>query len=57
MDKKPTETTMHFVKGYLNFYPGHPDSGKPLTREFKTNSELLAYMQERKEAVRNFARK
>jgi phospholipase C len=55
LEMKPTETAMHFARGYLYYYPGHPDSGKPLTREFKTNLELLQYMDERKKAARNYA--
>ena len=55
MEKKPSETVMHFVRGYLYFYPGHPDSAKPLTKEFNTNLELLKYMDERKEAARKYA--
>jgi len=55
LEMKPSETAMHFARGYLYFYPGHPDSGKPLTKEFKTNMELLEYMDERKEAARKYA--
>ena len=57
LDAKPTEAALNFAKSSLFFYPGHADSGKPLTKEFQTNLELLKYMDERKEATRKHAQR
>ncbi len=39
------------TKKYLSGLPGHPDSGKPITRNFATVGALRAYAQERREAA------
>ena len=39
------------AKQYLTFLPGHPDSGKPITREFHTFPELRDYREERRRAA------
>jgi phospholipase C len=54
---KPNESVLDFTREYMFFYPGHADSGKPLTQEFKTNLELATYIRERKQAARNYALK
>jgi phospholipase C len=53
----PPPLALHLAKEYCSGYPGHPDSGKPLTRAFATHAELIAYMQERKMAARAFYRR
>lgn len=39
------------TKKYLAALPGHPDSGKPITRTFATVGELRAYAKERRDAA------
>ena len=39
------------TKKYVLGLPGHPDSGKPMTRSFATVGELRAYAQERRDAA------
>ena len=41
---------------YLAPLPGHPDSGKPLTRSFATVGEMRAYAKERREAALAYIR-
>jgi phospholipase C len=59
-DVAPTEEQLaaapapHLVKitrQYLGPLPGHPDSGKPLTRTFATVGEMRAYSKERMDAA------
>jgi len=40
------------TKEYIGGLPGHPDSGKPITRHFATISEMRAYVAERRAAAR-----
>ncbi|MBC3910939.1 alkaline phosphatase family protein [Undibacterium umbellatum] len=47
---------LDFAKAYCSQYPGHPDSGKPLEQLFKSQSEMLRYMTERRHAARKFYR-
>ena len=39
------------TRKYISPLPGHPDSGKPLRRSFKTVGEMLAYVDERRAAA------
>ena len=48
---------MDFARQYCNYYPGHPDSGKPFTKTFATHRDLISYMQERRRAARAFYRR
>lgn len=43
-----------FAAEYCAYYPGHPDSGAPLTRRFGSLRELRDYMQERRLAARKY---
>ena len=46
-----------FAVEYSAYYPGHPDSGKPLVRKFGSLYELRRYMQERRGAAqRHYAK-
>ena len=52
----PAPYTVELAKQYADILPGHPDSGKPITREFPTRAALSKYMQERKQAaLRHYA--
>jgi phospholipase C len=51
---KPASSALDFAREYCNVYPGHADSGKPLTKGFATHGELIAYMRERRRAARTF---
>jgi phospholipase C len=42
-----------FAKEYCAYYPGHPDSGQPLSRKFRSLRDLRDYMTERRRAARN----
>lgn len=44
------------TRAYLSPLPGHPDSGKPVTREFPTIGEMLAYAEERRQAALAYIR-
>lgn len=39
------------TKEYIAALPGHPDSGKPVTRNFSTVGEMRAYAKERRDAA------
>jgi hypothetical protein len=55
-NQPPVPYTVDIAKGYAAILPGHPDSGKPITREFPTRAALLGYMQERRQAaLRHYA--
>ena len=41
-----------FAKEYCAYYPGHPDSGRPLSRKFRSLRDLRDYMTERRRAAR-----
>jgi phospholipase C len=47
----PAPHIVQMTKNYLWGLPGHPDSGKPITRSFATVGELRAYARERREAA------
>lgn len=55
--KNPSEAALDFAQSYCSQYPGHPDSGKPLTRTFATHQDLIQYMKERRAAARTFYKK
>lgn len=42
------------TKEYIQGLPGHPDSGKPITRHFATVKEMRAYAEERRSAARKY---
>lgn len=50
----PMPHMVEIAKMYANGQPGHPDSGKPITREFATVAELDDYVRERDEAARRY---
>src|SRR5262245_20545838 len=47
----PAPHIVKVTKKYLSGLPGHPDSGKPITRTFATIGELRAYAKERRDAA------
>jgi phospholipase C len=47
----PAPHIVKVTKKYLAGLPGHPDSGKPITRTFATVGELRAYAKERRDAA------
>lgn len=47
----PAPHIENMTRKYLGPLPGHPDSGKPLTRSFATVGEMRAYANERREAA------
>lgn len=52
--KAPMPHRVKVAKEYLIGLPGHIDSGKPITCNFATNTELVAYMYERREAAQKY---
>jgi phospholipase C len=47
----PRPHLVKMTRKYLGPLPGHPDSGKPLTRDFATVGEMRAYSKERMDAA------
>jgi phospholipase C len=47
----PAPHILGLTKQSLMGLPGHPDSGKPITRDFATVAELRAYAKERRDAA------
>ena len=47
----PPPYLVKMTRKYLGPLPGHPDSGKPLTRDFATVGEMRAYSKERMDAA------
>ncbi len=47
----PAPHLVKMTRKYLGPLPGHPDSGKPLTRSFATVGEMEAYSKERMDAA------
>jgi phospholipase C len=47
----PASHIVQVTRKYLSGLPGHPDSGKPITRSFATVGELCAYAKERRDAA------
>jgi hypothetical protein len=47
----PAEHIIRMTRQYLGPLPGHPDSGKPLTRSFATVGEMRAHSKERMDAA------
>ena len=50
--RPPAPHVVDLFKQYLETLPGHPDSGKPITRTFPTKAGLGKYTQERYRAAR-----
>lgn len=50
-DEPATEDAIDLIEQYVAHLPGHPDSGKPLTRAFDSYGALHDYLQERKLAA------
>jgi phospholipase C len=50
----PMPHMLEVARMYLTPLPGHADSGRPITREFRTVAELDGYIQERNEAARRY---
>jgi phospholipase C len=48
---RPAPHIVKVTKKYLAGLPGHPDSGKPITRIFTTVGEMRAYAKERRDAA------
>jgi phospholipase C len=51
---KPVAYILEFLNIYVAPLPGHPDSGKTITRSFATNGDVTNYTQERTLAARQF---
>ena len=51
MAAPPAPHVEEMTRKYISPLPGHPDSGKPLTRSFATVGEMLAYANERRAAA------
>jgi phospholipase C len=47
----PVDYINELMNIYVSPLPGHPDSGKTVTRTFSTNAEVTAYIKERMEAA------
>ena len=47
----PSAAQIEHAKSYVARLPGHPDSGKPITREFPTYSDMYSYREERRQAA------
>jgi hypothetical protein len=52
----PAPHLVKMTRKYLGPLPGHPDSGKPLTRDFATVGEMRAYSKERMDAALAYIR-
>ncbi|HYH67610.1 MAG TPA: alkaline phosphatase family protein, partial [Urbifossiella sp.] len=52
----PAPHAARLTRTYLAPLPGHPDSGKPLTRDFATVGEMRAYADERRAAALAYVR-
>lgn len=52
-NQAPAPFQVQLTKEYLAFLPGHPDSGKPITREFPTYAALNQYREERRQAAKD----
>jgi phospholipase C len=52
----PAPYLVKMTRKYLGPLPGHPDSGKPLTRSFATVGEMEAYSKERMDAALAYIR-
>jgi phospholipase C len=55
LQQPPLPHLVAIAKEYLGGLPGHPDSGKPITRTFATNAELIDYTNERAAASIQYA--
>jgi phospholipase C len=53
----PAPHIVKMTRQYLGPLPGHPDSGKPLTRTFATVGEMRAYSKERMDAALAYIRR
>ena len=51
---KPAPHIVKMTRQYLRPLPGHPDSGKPITRDFATVGEMRAYAKERMDAAQAY---
>lgn len=51
LQQAPLPHLVTVAKEYTGGLPGHPDSGKPITRTFATNADLIAYTKERTAAA------
>jgi hypothetical protein len=51
-------TPVSYIQELLNIYlaplPGHPDSGKKITKTFATNADVASYTEERVQAANQF---
>ena len=47
----PVDYINELMNIYVSPLPGHPDSGKMVTRTFATNAEVMEYIKERMEAA------
>lgn len=50
-DCQPVSYINELMNIYVRGLPGHPDSGKKITRQFATNSEVKRYLNERRQAA------
>ncbi len=51
---EPPAYLEELTREYICGLPGHPDSGKRITRHFKSMAEMLAYAEERREAAKSY---
>lgn len=52
LQSAPADYIVEIAMEYVVGLPGHPDSNKIVQKQFATTRDLLAYLQERKEAAR-----
>jgi len=54
LDAPPVAYIQELLNMYVAPLPGHPDSGKKITRTFATNAEVASYTEERVQAADKF---
>lgn len=54
LESEPVLYISELLTMYLRNLPGHPDSGKKVDRKFRNNTEVLAYVEERRKAASLF---
>jgi len=52
--KKPKPDDIEYLEEYTSCLPGHPDSGKHITRNFRSMNDVSDYLQERYRAAREY---
>jgi hypothetical protein len=54
MNVAPVSYIYELLNIYVGSLPGHPDSGRKITRTFATNAEVASYGEERVRAAMQF---